>query len=58
MKETTKRVKCREWDIQHFHKGHHGTALVAAASGGHKEIVNLPINQGADVNAENGWNCT
>ena len=34
--------------------GHHGTALVAAASGGQKEIVNLLINQGADVNAEKG----
>ncbi|KAK6080312.1 hypothetical protein SCUP234_05253 [Seiridium cupressi] len=34
--------------------GYYGTALQAAASGGHKEIVELLLEKGADVNIQGG----
>jgi ankyrin repeat protein len=32
--------------------GPYGTALCAASSGGHEQVVKLLLNKGADVNAQ------
>jgi ankyrin repeat protein len=34
--------------------GVYGTALQAAAAGGHKDVVKMLLEAGADVNAEGG----